>query len=237
MVSHHHPDGDGVLRPIVPADCPYADGEPCRVSIHHWRDRKTGPGHPLGVARCAAHGRAFTLYPPGWSPYGRVRVAPARDDGSPVGPQPLDRWHATAFAAAIDAAAGTAWSRDGAYSESGRWGTQCRQLARLALLVGVDGQSGLDHVHAVAQVLAVSTQRVLDAARGLAGAGARGLYQAAGQAVMAVLEALPAHRAPLSALLRIGHAVGLWGPVFLVTTTPRRTLSQLATLRVNDFDP
>ena len=39
-----------------------------------WRDRKTGPEHPLRVVRCLTHENAFTLYPEGFVPYGRVPV-------------------------------------------------------------------------------------------------------------------------------------------------------------------
>lgn len=228
------------MRPVVPTSCPYrGTGEdvPCRVGIHHWRDRKEGPGHPLGVAACRAHGRAFTLYPPGWTPYGRAPLAPARADGEPVSPMPLDRWRATRFAAALDAVADRLWPRGGAYAGSGRWATQCRQLAALAGLVGVVGGGGVDHQHAVAQVLGLPTQVVLDAAAAVPAAGSRGRTRAVAASILAVVEALPGHRDAFLPLARVGHAVGLWGRVFRVQGARCRHVQQLHWLRVNDFDP
>lgn len=241
MIAPHRPDADGVLQPVMPTKCPYRDDRPCAVRAHHQRHRKTGPEHPLQVVHCSAHGRAFTLYPPGWVPYGRRKLAPARDDGTPVrvgaGATRLDGWRQTSFGAAIDAAGGTAWPRQGRYGDTPRWATQRRHLAVLALLMGVAGALTLDQVHAIAQVLGVVTQLVLDARRHLATAGPRGRYQATGRAIITVLGALPAGRDPLDALLRVGHDLGLWGPVFRVGGRGGRNLDRLAALRSNDFDP
>jgi hypothetical protein len=207
------------------------------VSIHHRRHRKTGPEHPIFVARCAVHGRAFSLYPPGWTPYGRLPLLVARPDRVAVGPPPLDDLVPTMFGAALDAAAGRAWPRDGVYGDIPRWGTQLGLLARLGLLVGIDSVDDIDHIHAVAQALGVRTQVIIDAARQRDAAGLRGRYRAQGAAIVSVVEALPAHLDVLAPLARIGHATGLWGPVFRVDGTDRRHLTRLARLRSNDFDP
>ena len=68
----------------MPMRCPYfvQGGPECSVGHHHCRQRKTGPRHPLEVARCRVHGKAFTLYPPGHRPYGRQAVVPLASDGS-----------------------------------------------------------------------------------------------------------------------------------------------------------
>ena len=78
MVAPYLPDSDGrliVRRPSV-GPCSGRDGQPCRLSLHHERPRKTGPCFALSVLRCRAHGIAFTVYPPGHVPYGRVALAP-----------------------------------------------------------------------------------------------------------------------------------------------------------------
>lgn len=73
--------GDRVPVPVVlPTVCPWhEDGQRCDVRRHCTRERKCGPGFALTVVRCWVHGVAFTLYPLGWTPYGR---APVVGDGS-----------------------------------------------------------------------------------------------------------------------------------------------------------
>ena len=60
----------GGLEPQMPSACAQgaSAGERCRLSLHHWRKRKTGPRHPLAVVACPTHGVGFTLYPPGYGP-------------------------------------------------------------------------------------------------------------------------------------------------------------------------
>lgn len=74
---------DGRLEAVLPGRCPLAKGgdTPCAIGGHHRRERKTGPSFPVQVARCRTHGTAFTLYPPGQRPYGRVAVAPVSVHG------------------------------------------------------------------------------------------------------------------------------------------------------------
>ena len=72
-------DGGMTLRPAIPYACPFAVAndarDPCSIEMHHKRRRKTGPGYPLFVMSCDAHGCSFTLYPPGFAPYQRKAVA------------------------------------------------------------------------------------------------------------------------------------------------------------------
>lgn len=65
-------------RPLGIIDrCPLArDGERCRIRQHDWRNRKTGPSVALRVLKCMSHHRAFTVYPPGYVPYGRQSWIP-----------------------------------------------------------------------------------------------------------------------------------------------------------------
>ena len=48
--------------------------------VHHLRERKTGPQIPVTVVQCRTHRRAFTIYPLGHVPYGRL--AGRRRDGT-----------------------------------------------------------------------------------------------------------------------------------------------------------
>lgn len=90
----------GDLRPVEGIErCPLATvGEACDLAKHHLRDRKTGPGFALRVLYCATHGRHFTVYPPGYVPYGRQAMAPVDERGLVAAPtQEAACWQATLF--------------------------------------------------------------------------------------------------------------------------------------------
>lgn len=53
----------------------------CNVRLSTRRKRKTGPMHPLAVYHCRAHGIYFTVYPPGFGRYDRVRMLPQEPEG------------------------------------------------------------------------------------------------------------------------------------------------------------
>src|SRR3712207_4169119 len=78
------PSSTAALKPaVMPQSCVHAStGDPaCVLTVHHLRERKTGPQIPVTVMQCHTHGRAFTLYPLGHVPYGRLPVAPVGLDG------------------------------------------------------------------------------------------------------------------------------------------------------------
>ena len=81
------PDSGSALVPaVMPPSCVHASpGDPaCVLVVHHTRERKAGPQIPVTVAQCRTHRRAFTLYPLGHVPYGRLAVAPVTLDGQVV---------------------------------------------------------------------------------------------------------------------------------------------------------
>jgi len=82
VVAQYVEEG-GRWRPVGVEECPFGEG--CRVRRHDVRRRKTGPAVPLVVCRCAVHGRFFTVYPPGYAPYARQRIAPLTAGGQVVG--------------------------------------------------------------------------------------------------------------------------------------------------------
>ncbi|MBW2735461.1 MAG: hypothetical protein JRH20_24010 [Deltaproteobacteria bacterium] len=127
----------------MPDRCNEADNEsaPCKLRVQHWRERKTGPQFALLVVKCETHGVAFTLYPPGHVPYGRVAVAAVDREGRPLR-RGDDRtelaWEQTLFGAAVDGAGRIAWPRTGAADGSlGSWRTQGRYIAQAAELLGL----------------------------------------------------------------------------------------------------
>jgi hypothetical protein len=209
----------------LPAEgpCRGLDDQPCRLSFDHRRYRKTGPEFPLTVLRCRPHGRcAFTLYPPGYVPYGRQRIAPVAVDGSPVrseGADPVEAFAATAFAAALDAAEGEAWAREGGgpwWSVQGRWLARLVRWAGVAVDVDAELRSRLAAVLGVAQLVLIEQAQHLAAHPG---------YRQRGEAVVAVLAELPRNAAVLDRLLAAGAEVGLWGRPLRWEPTARRLRS------------
>jgi hypothetical protein len=84
VTAAYVPRSTTVLGPVVmPRCCVHAvvEDEACVLVVHHVRERKTGPRIPVTVLQCRTHGRAFTLYPLGHRPYGRLAVAPVGLDG------------------------------------------------------------------------------------------------------------------------------------------------------------
>jgi len=223
-VTPYVADAEGVMVASMPSTCiGHAAGDvPCRLWVDHQRARKTGPSFPLTVVHCGLHHRAFTLYPPGHVPYGRIVVAPVSSGGALVKDVPsgedtpevtpitkLD-WPGTVFGAAVDAAAGQAWPRK-APTRPAHWRTQGRRLARGARLVGIGpttADDGLRHREQMARRLGVPTLVVV--AQALRWKVARG-YRERGAAILLVLAEMEASRAISDRLMSAGEVEGLWG--------------------------
>jgi hypothetical protein len=77
-------DEHGRMRPLGKVtQCPFAAaGEECWTHRNGFRGRKTGPCFPIQVMGCRVHECGFTVYPMGFDPYGRVRLAPVDAGGS-----------------------------------------------------------------------------------------------------------------------------------------------------------
>lgn len=163
MVTAYQPVVGGRMSPIIPRHCPFGgDGEECRVGAHGRRERKRGPGFALVVAVCHAHGRHFTLYPPGWTPWGRVPVLPSEESET-------EAWESTLFVAPMDAASGVLWPElsvgaVGCARTQGRWIRRCGQWL---------GLGSVDDVEHAAGTLGVPLSVLHDAHRGFAGANRR----------------------------------------------------------------
>lgn len=196
----------GVRRAVLPLLCPFGgDRRCCRIGVHGRREREHGPGFPLVVAVCHAHGRHFTLYPPGWTPWGRVAVHAVGDDGAAA-------WDSTLFAAALDAAAGRLWPVE-SVGARGCGKTQARWVARCGGLLGLDG--GRMTAERAACVLDVPLATALLAAAGFGSAADR---RARGRAIGTVLRARTWGSADLGPLLAVGARSGVCGRAW--TTGP-----------------
>jgi hypothetical protein len=226
LVTTYVPDEQGRLVAKVPERCPAVKtGEPCQLRVNHCRERKTGPCFPLAVVRCSTHQVAFTVYPPGHYPYGRVAVAPAAPDGELLRKgdadatetsnaegdavsRPLD-WVLSVFSAAQDASQGQAWPRE----SPARWRTQGRWLQLGARLLGIgpvadDVADEQRHREQMAETLGVPALHLLEGARRFR--LSRG-YRERGRAVVEVLQQLPVPRSLSERLLAAGAIAGLWG--------------------------
>lgn len=121
--------------------------------MHHWRARKHGPGFPLAVARCRVHGRAFTLYPPAWVPYGRLAIAPAKLDGVRS-----TGWAEAVFALVRAIADGGPWPWSlGADRDPVSYSGEYAHLDACARLLGLHPDQDLEKRHSIGEVLGLPT--------------------------------------------------------------------------------
>ena len=206
VLTAYRADPSGRVQPDLPTTCPlHQSGEaPCAVGLHHWRHRVHGPGFPLAVARCHRHGRAFTLYPPAWVPYGRCPIANANLDGARV-----SGWADTLFDTPLAVADGESWAweirEDNTFVARLAYTTEYSHIDRAARLLGLD--DGLDHDrrHHIAETLRVPALLLLGLTAGLT----RPRYRARSQAIHQVLGRLP-DPPHWQDLLVAGHLAGLW---------------------------
>jgi hypothetical protein len=229
IVAPYSVGDDGSFVPTMPSECAEAGesgaGDPCRIWLHRWRPRKTGPRFSLVVVKCRTHNVAFTLYPPGHVPYGRVAIAPVDPQGHLLH-EPTERdtleaagsvesdseaaslaWGGTIFRAAQDAAHGVAWPRASSSGTEG-WRTQGRWIVLAATILGLTSPAA--ESSSAAGLLGVSalTQREATAAF----AAANG-YRGRGRAVtLPLVDLEQAGSFALDWLLIAGFVAARWGP-------------------------
>ncbi len=209
VVAVYQPDGEGNLMPVLPSWCPFAaGGDRCRVVVHHYRARKTGPCFRLAVVFCSAHlTSCYTLYPKGHFPYGRAQVVSVSTTGMLF----LDiktgslAWAETYLAAAIDAAKGERWSSESPFDDPRRRRTQGRRLERAGWLLGVHPFHADEVRERIASCLGVPLMRLQTASRAW---GAT--WTTRGLAVTSVLGAIAATASLPTRMLSAGAAGGLW---------------------------
>jgi hypothetical protein len=226
VVTPYEPDGDQLL-PQLPDTCPVAaqDGQPCRLFQDHFRERKTGPAFALCVMRCCTHEIGFTLYPPGYTPWGRKPwvcegvVAKGEDDVE----DHAERFRNTYFEAALGAAEDVFWSRektiDSDFALPSDLTQECH-LSRAIRLLGMNQEPSQREIFA--QLLRLPGQILNDAARIIGQVPSLGDL---GRAVCTVLEAIPSTLSCVFESLAIcGAAIGLWPPLHVWRPGLRRLL-------------
>lgn len=189
----------------------------CRIVIDHYRDRKTGPGMVL-VVRCTVHKIGFTLYPIGYTPYGRSKIAPISPDGKmSIGLQGADRFSCTYFDAALDAAGSNAWRHD--YQDLSPtvppFVTQSLHLKKHCTWFGINPDSDAAQREAVIQLLNVPGQVLNDHMLRISEYPG---YQNRGKAICSILEILHSGPSLFERLGALGSNVGFWPPLYLWDT-------------------
>ena len=228
IVTSYFAAEGGEFHADIPSRCLASterDGLDCRIGVHHRRSRKTGPDHPVVVARCTTHQVVFTLYPSGYVPYGRVAMAPVDSEGQ-VLHETLD----------VDAVGGAVDTTDielprqnrlgldhlsccsgwhGWRGVAARWFDKCVWLvaysgARIAVTAALLGLTSGDADHwPLTGPLGFPALSLRESST--AYASAKG-YVARGRAVALLLDALlSSGRRLLDLLLWAGCAAGRWG--------------------------
>jgi hypothetical protein len=201
----------------IPSRCIHFEAgmDACKVVANGWGARDTGPRHPLRRVKCH-HGPGYRLYPPGYAPYQRESVAPVDSVGEMVligvedeSESPgMIAWCRTFFAAALDAAMGTGWSRESPVDDSRRKRTQQRYLELCARLLGLSHEMEDEVCQRIAASLGIAWLLLSDR---------RALYQSAvtymerGPVIKSVLEKVSVDRSLAHRLLTAGFIAGLWG--------------------------
>jgi hypothetical protein len=187
----------------------------CELTVHHRRERKTGPQIPVTVLRCRTHHRAFTLYPLGHVPYGRLAVAPVGFDGQvmlstehepQVATKPSPAWRATLFESAF----AVIHEQPVKLTDPRWWATEARdQLAHGATLLGIHPDLSAAEADAIAfrlEIPRLELRAAVDAYEHGRGRAARG------RVLVGVLDRLGDARL-LDRMLAAGACAGCWGTV------------------------
>lgn len=199
-----------MLEPaVMPRSCVYAStgDAACALVVHHRRERKTGPQIPVTVLQCRTHRRAFTLYPLGHVPYGRLAVAPVGFDGKVVlAADERPAWRTTLFESAFMAVCEPAVK----VTDARWWATESRDLlGYCATLLGVHPALPTQDADAIAFRLELPRLELRQATD----AYARGRGRAhRGRVLVGVLDRL-GDACLLDRVLAAGARAGGWGTV------------------------
>ncbi len=194
----------------MPTVCPkhFVDDHDCRIKNSHRRFRKTGPEFPLFVVVCKEHDIGFTLYPPGFYPYGRQKLAQVSADGSLVVEEDSHRFSDTLFDAALDAAVGDVWHQESTNNSlTPRLTTQNRHLDRIIRLFGIGGDEKPRQREELSQILMIPGQLLHDCTASLQDIISPRLK---GKIICRILDKIPFFVNIFERLVEIGAGAGLW---------------------------
>ncbi len=210
VISEYYEDDNGKFRPklVDLCSCYTSNDCPCRIGVQHYRNRKTGPPFHLLVAKCKTHEISFTVYPPGYAPWGRQRLAPVAPDGDLIEEEKdTPRFEGTYFEAAIDAANFDFWPESHAGNTMPRRITQKRHLDRAALILGVDPGLPERVREELSQILSLSGQLLRDIAGFIK---KRPSAQNKGKSICRILSVIDRSPSIFERLAEAGAKVCLW---------------------------
>ena len=212
MVGQYYPNKDGFMDTELPENgpCRDVDGHACEIGRDHYRDRKTGPEFPILVGRCRIHQLRFTIYPIGFAPYYRKRIAPVSPDGSlVVEGKGAEQFAGTYFDAALDAAKSQSWWHS--YQEQSEslpaFTTQSMHLKRMCAWFGIAPDSDMKQQEAVIHLLGVPGQLLHDNANLIQ---AQPGYHNQGIAICAILDAVTIQFSLFERIAELGAISGFW---------------------------
>jgi hypothetical protein len=204
-----------VASPITRCTENDVDGaELCHITKGRQRVRKVGPVHPLWLFKCLAHKCWFTIYPPGWVPFGRRALV----DLDPIGEAVLgnDNWKNSAFGAAIDEQEKQIWPETCAeilklatmaVFSYGTRKTQIRHIQGATYIFGLD--SGAERQQMARVKLGIGQQAYLEACvRARDGPGPEALGAACTGLLRNFIQ--PSMRLFLM-MVHLGQELGFWG--------------------------
>jgi hypothetical protein len=210
-------DKKGHPRPKKPLRCPLAesDDNSCNIQFEKWRRRIHGPGFDFAVFQCLSHRRSFTIYPPGWVPYGRKALVLLDHRGEAL--QHVSGecvWKGTLFDAVLDGGKEAFWPEEislGPTKEVAQFGsrkTQRRHIAgamRLFSLTLDDTQRTREKVAGILGMDLVLFEKLATRIRDGPGLLARG------RGGEEVLKTLHATGKTAKNLIRLGAGHAFWG--------------------------
>ena len=211
IVCCYHANAEGKFVPDFPTVCPCHtnDGPVCKLCFDHNRDRKTGPPFALFVFRRGSHHKGFSVYPPGYTPYGRQQLVAVGPDGVLTeATEEAHRFSSTVFEAALDAGEGISWPQENQVEvDKPLFITQIRHLKKTALLLGIQPKLSEREREVFSQILGVDGQRLFEQSQLIKNQPSSLVV---GQAVCHVLEALPLNARLFENLAYAGSQAGLW---------------------------
>ncbi len=168
--------------------------------------------------RCLAHQKYFTIYPPGYNPYGRKPLVHLATDGGRLLDleNGVERFQGTLFDAALDASKNKpCGDGQGLSSFLPFLPTQVRHIQRAAAILGLEPALNDDQRHAIAQTLTLPSLLLHTAAACFV---TNPGYQDAGKAICSVLKELPDTTSLFERLAETGYQTGLWPAPFFMET-------------------
>lgn len=215
-----------MFKPVIPKKCPEASklADGCKFHVERWRDRRKGPGFKLLVLYCLNHSGSFTLYPPGWMPYGRKSIDNLDMRGHFVVHESWNakaRWEETEFLAVTDAADGELWPIEGKLgpeiseseeSQKLSQRTQRRAIIGAIRLLGLDPNLSDKERDRASRTLGIDLFDLTSGSKRIRDGPEIKKWALEGAKV---LELLPAIFSTVSGLLALGTSLGYWGPTLL----------------------